>query len=237
MLARLSVNSFHSHMNSGFYAGPRQPLNARAKPTGLARRLLGCLVSIGQWRPGRPGNISLNACFKDALFYPSASISSLYGGGYWRIGDGSLIGASLVCETPDACIEIGKHSFLSPGSFVVAAKKIKIGNNVLIARDVTIQDNDSHSLDWKNRINDVDLTVARFRGVPSKSKDFSLVPAESVEIGDNVWIGMSSIILKGVRIGHRAVIGAGSLVTRDVPDDTLAVGNPARVIKHLGQKS
>ncbi|HTB80539.1 MAG TPA: DapH/DapD/GlmU-related protein [Opitutaceae bacterium] len=55
-----------------------------------------------------------------------------------------------------------------------------------------------------------------------------------VSIGENVWVGARSIILKGVTIGDNAVIGAGSLVTRSVPPNTLAVGNPARVVKTYG---
>jgi maltose O-acetyltransferase len=55
-----------------------------------------------------------------------------------------------------------------------------------------------------------------------------------VEIGDDVWIGGGAIILPGVRIGTRTVIGAGSVVTKDIPDGVLAVGNPCRVIRTVG---
>jgi maltose O-acetyltransferase len=54
-----------------------------------------------------------------------------------------------------------------------------------------------------------------------------------VEIGDDVWVGGGAIILPGVRIGSRAVIGAGSVVTRDVPEQTFAAGNPCRVIRDI----
>jgi acetyltransferase-like isoleucine patch superfamily enzyme len=54
---------------------------------------------------------------------------------------------------------------------------------------------------------------------------------ESVIIGNNCWIGMNSIILKGVKIGDNSIIGAGSVVTTNVPDNSLAVGSPAKVVK------
>lgn len=53
-----------------------------------------------------------------------------------------------------------------------------------------------------------------------------------IEIGDDVWIGANSCVLPGVKIGNGAVIGAGSVITRDIPDNAIAVGNPARVIKY-----
>jgi maltose O-acetyltransferase len=56
-----------------------------------------------------------------------------------------------------------------------------------------------------------------------------------VEIGSDVWVGGGAIILPGVRIGSRAVIGAGSVVTRDIPDAVFAAGNPCRVIRAIGE--
>lgn len=63
-------------------------------------------------------------------------------------------------------------------------------------------------------------------------------PAEfgkPVEIGSDVWVGGAAIILPGVRIGSRAVIGAGSVVTRDVPENVFAAGNPCRIIRDIGE--
>ena len=57
--------------------------------------------------------------------------------------------------------------------------------------------------------------------------------AKPITIGDDVWIGGNVTILPGVTIGHRCTIGAGSVVTKDIPDDSIAVGNPCRVIKKL----
>lgn len=86
--------------------------------------------------------------------------------------------------------------------------EIVIGHNVAISHNVIIRDSDNHT-----------LTGQRNKSAP-------------IRIGNHVWIGMNSIILKGVNIGDGAVIGAGSIVTHDVPDRSLAVGVPARVIRH-----
>ncbi|GAB4338076.1 MAG: hypothetical protein Kow0089_09750 [Desulfobulbaceae bacterium] len=56
-------------------------------------------------------------------------------------------------------------------------------------------------------------------------------PADPIVIGDNVWVGMNSVILPGVRIGSNVIIGAGSVVTSDIPSDSIAAGNPCRVIR------
>jgi acetyltransferase-like isoleucine patch superfamily enzyme len=87
-------------------------------------------------------------------------------------------------------------------------REIKIGNAVAISHDVTIMDSDAHY----------------FTG----EKERFIAP---IEIGDNVWIGTKSIILKGVHIGEGSVIAAGSVVTKDVPPHCLAGGVPARVIR------
>ncbi len=58
-------------------------------------------------------------------------------------------------------------------------------------------------------------------------------PIDAVHIGDDVWIGQGAIVLKGVTIGHRSVVGAGAVVTKDVPADVVVAGNPARIVKHL----
>ena len=64
-------------------------------------------------------------------------------------------------------------------------------------------------------------------------RDQGLEYAKPIKIGNSVWIGAGAIVLPGVTIGDRVVIGAGAVVNRDLPDDCVAVGNPARVIKRL----
>lgn len=115
----------------------------------------------------------------------------------------------------DAKISIGDNVGISGGS-IVAAKEITIGNNVLIGANVLISDTDFHPTTPKNR---------RY-----SNEHIGINP---VIIEDNVFLGINSIVLKGVRIGKNSVIGAGSIVTSDIPRDSVAVGIPAKIIRTL----
>jgi acetyltransferase-like isoleucine patch superfamily enzyme len=107
-------------------------------------------------------------------------------------------------------ILIGKESFVNCGVWIRAANLVKIGDRCLIGPRVMIMDNDAHELDGDHKAGG---------------------QAAPVVIKDRAWIGAAAIILKGVTIGERAVVGAGSVVTRDVPDDAVVAGNPARPIR------
>ncbi|NEO21419.1 MAG: hypothetical protein F6K57_19365 [Moorea sp. SIO4A5] len=89
-----------------------------------------------------------------------------------------------------------------------------------------IFDHDSHSLDSEKRSNDVVDYI-------QEKKDWTHVNICNVKICDKSWIGYNVIILKGITIGEGAVVGAGSVVTKDVPPYKLVAGNPAIVIKSL----
>ena len=105
---------------------------------------------------------------------------------------------------------------------ITAANSVTIGRNVFIGSGVAIFDTDFHPLHYCNRCNPASL-------VTIKSKPIS--------IHDNCFIGARSIILKGVTIGFGAVVGAGSVVTRDIPPLEIWAGNPARLVAKLGQTS
>ncbi len=115
-------------------------------------------------------------------------------------------------------IVIGDHSGMS-GGVIYAARSVRIGRHVTIGANTCIYDTDFHPLDFAKRreMNPDDAMIA------------------PIVIEDDVWIGGHVIILKGVTIGQAAVIGAGSVVTRDIPAFTVWAGNPARFIKQLAQ--
>jgi acetyltransferase-like isoleucine patch superfamily enzyme len=141
------------------------------------------------------------------------------------IGKKSLIRGNLMLFKSGGEIHIGDYCFVGPGTRIWSAIKIKIGNRVLISHDVNIHDNISHPIESVKRHED-------FVHIISKGFQPEVdLKAKEVIIEDDVWIGFNCTILKGVRIGKGAIIGAGTTITKDVPEYSVVVGNPARVIK------
>lgn len=118
---------------------------------------------------------------------------------------------------PNAELIIGDDVGIS-GSSICAAKRVIIGAKTMVGANVTIADTDFHPLFSENR---------RY------NKELSKIRVTDVIVGENVFIGANSIILKGVSIGRNSVIGAGSVVTRNIPENVIAAGNPCRVIRSL----
>lgn len=120
----------------------------------------------------------------------------------------------IVAVTPKSKIIIGDNCGIS-GASIVARESIIIGQNVLIGAGVCIWDNDFHPLFADER----------------QSTQDSLIKSRPVIIENNVFIGAHTIVLKGVTVGKNAIIGAGSVVTKDVLENDIVAGNPARRIK------
>jgi len=127
-----------------------------------------------------------------------------------------------ICVYPQATLSIGHHSGMS-GGMIWATKSITIGNYVNIGGNCCILDSDIHHIDWQQRRKD------REENIPYQKAD--------IVIEDDVWIGANCTILKGVHIGARSIIGAGSIVVKDIPADSIAAGNPCHVIKTIQHES
>jgi acetyltransferase-like isoleucine patch superfamily enzyme len=141
------------------------------------------------------------------------------------IAQGATVEAHIAAERPGAIVEIGMNAFIG-ASAIACADHITIGRRVLISWGCAITDHDSHSLDWRTRRQDAERWA---RG----EKDWSSVPVAPVAIEEDAWVGMHAVVLKGVTIGARSVVAAGSIVTHDVPPDVVVAGNPARIIRRL----
>lgn len=116
----------------------------------------------------------------------------------------------------DGSLTIGNNVGMS-FAYIVAYSSVTIEDNVLIGADVKIWDNDFHPVEYNQRI----------RNEKPEPKP--------IHIGEGAFIGACSIILKGVTIGKRSVIGAGSVVTKDIPDDEVWAGNPVVFIRKINE--
>lgn len=149
------------------------------------------------------------------------------------VGKNSHVDGNIIFETATGRISVGDRSYIG-NSILVSVANIEIGNDVLIAWGCQIVDNDFHSLDWEKRKEDVRIFKESFEMCKMNSqKDWSVVNKKPVVIKNKAWIGFNSIILKGVTIGEGAVVAAGAVVSKDVPDYTVVGGNPAAIIKYL----
>ena len=121
-------------------------------------------------------------------------------------------------EQPFMCdygynIEIGKNFYANHNLIILDCNKVKFGNNVFIAPNCSFY-TAGHPLDAERR---------------NKGLEY----AKPIKVGNNVWIGGNVCVLPGVTIGDNVVIGAGSIVTKDIPSNVVAVGNPCKIIKEL----
>ena len=130
---------------------------------------------------------------------------------------------TMIFCAKNAYIKIGNNSGISSSS-IRAKEKIEIGEFTMIGSDCIIMDTDAHNLDW------------RVRSGLTSEKDGESATSSPIIIGNHVLIGTRSIILKGVTIGDRSIIGAGSVVTKSIPADCIAAGNPAKIIRKLNKK-
>lgn len=143
------------------------------------------------------------------------------------IGSGTIVRGELVRLAHGGHIQIGKECFIGSGARIWSGCAITIGNNCLIAHNVNIFDNLTHPIDFVERR--VHFAEISHVGHPKKVN----LQDKPVIIGDDVWIGAYSLVMKGVVIGDRAIIAAGSVVTRDVDADALVGGNPAKLIRTI----
>jgi acetyltransferase-like isoleucine patch superfamily enzyme len=124
-------------------------------------------------------------------------------------------------------IDVGPGVYIGDGVIISAAAEVVIGAYTMLAHGVQVFDNNTHPIDAAERVRHLRMIVG-----DESPRPVSIGKA-AVCIGQRCWIGMNSLVLKGVTIGDEAIIGAGSVVVNDIPKAVVAVGNPARVIRSL----
>lgn len=160
--------------------------------------------------------------------YLSGSIEKRAIGSQLTIGEGCLMQGILVLERSESQIYLGNQVLVGGQTIIDCALSVTIEDGVLISYQCIISDSDNHSLYPELRSSDL------ANWMDGRRHDWRNSAMAPVRIRRNAWVGARSIILKGVTIGEEAVIGMGSVVTRDVPPRTVVAGNPAKVIKEIG---
>lgn len=146
-----------------------------------------------------------------------------------NIGGDTIIAGELMTFGHGGSITIGDWCFVGKGTRVWSATSITIGSRVLISHNVNIFDSLTHPINSKERHEH--FKAIKQTGHP---KDLDL-GEKAVLIDNDVWIGANTCILRGVHIGEGAIVGAGSVVTHDVPKFTVVAGNPACIVRELAQ--
>jgi galactoside O-acetyltransferase len=158
---------------------------------------------------------------------------------YVTIGKNGIINAQFIFESEKGEVIIGNNVHIGGATFI-CRNKIEIKDDVTIAWGITIYDHNSHSIFWEQRKNDNHQCFDDYKnhnGNNLFNKDWSNVLDAPILIDSKVWIGFDVTILKGVIIGEGAVVGAKSVVTKNVEPWTVVAGNPAKVVKYLPEYS
>jgi acetyltransferase-like isoleucine patch superfamily enzyme len=171
---------------------------------------------------------NLQVTSKGAKFYSEAKVTNHRGDvSKIVIGSNTHIRGNLLVFNYGGEIQIGESCYIGENSNIWSGEKIIIGNNVLISHNVNIVDSNSHEL---NSIERAERYLSLLKNGHWNTKG-SIITSQII-IKDYAWISFNVIILKGVTIGEGAIVAAGSVVTKDVPDFAVVAGNPAKIIKY-----
>lgn len=125
-------------------------------------------------------------------------------------------------------IDIGEFCYIGDGVVISAHQSVSVGRCTLLAHGVQIFDNNSHPTQTFQR----EVQFRRILGDKSVYVPMT-IGAAPVSIGANCWIGMNSLVMRGVTVGDRTIVAAASVVTSDLPEGVVAAGNPARIVREL----
>lgn len=163
---------------------------------------------------------------KETIVYYKSRIVNICKQGGIKIGVSCRIGTSsrgyhsgmpfyttILNDGVNSNISVGNNCRIN-GAYIHAQKEIEIGNNCVIAAGVSIMDSNGHEVISSDR--------TQGRDIP-----------QAIKVGNNVWIGLNSIILKNTLIGDNCIVAAGSVVKGEFPENSLIMGNPAKIVKTL----
>ncbi len=157
---------------------------------------------------------------------------------YLTIGHHCLIDGRFIFEKESGSISIGNNVHIGNNTKLISVNEIIVEDEVIISWGCMIYDHNSHSVYTDERKNDVEQEYRDYckYGNSLVNKDWSVVKSKPIHIKKGAWIGFDVVILKGVTIGEGAVVGARSVVTKDVPPYSVVGGNPAKVLYLIDEK-
>lgn len=162
-------------------------------------------------------------------FYPEALVRNIFGEPRRiRIGKNSHIRGELVTFGHGGDISIGDNCYIGKNTSIWSGESIVIEDNVLISHNCNIIDSNSHEINHLDRARNFRLMIRQ-----GHSKEKGNIITAPIVVREYAWISFNCCILKGVTIGRGAIVAAGSVVTRDVPDFVIVAGNPATIVKQL----
>lgn len=183
------------------------------------------LMSLRYWRSGV--KLPVNMMIRGMFYIFKHREADIQIGNYVKVINkleynpaGVVHPTVLRAAVPGAKIVIGNRVGIS-GAIICCETMVTIGDDCLLGANCSIYDTDYHPLNHTAR----------------RNNDQSQVRRQPIVIGADCWIGANAVILKGVSIGSRSVIGANAVVVSDIPPDTVAAGNPARVIRRITSES
>lgn len=159
-------------------------------------------------------------CDTTTRFYDTATVLNASNQSSIQIGKNTYIRGDIRSLTERSQIKIGEECYLGENSHIWSFESIEIGDRVLIAHNCNIFDNDTHPKSSKKRNEHFKDIVTRGR------QQNPNVSRKGVVIEDDVWIGANCTILKGCTIGKKSIIGVGTVVNRNIPENSVAYGNP-----------
>jgi len=177
------------------------------------------------------GNSHFFGGFNLTLFKPKPNKIFL------TIGNDTILDCKIVFETDNGSVSIGNNSYIG-NSTIICKDKVIFEDNIFVAWGCYFYDHNSHSINYLDREQDILQQLEDFRAgkLFIENKNWDVVNHKPIKICSNAWIGMNCLILKGVTVGEGAIVGAGSVVTKDVAPWTIVGGNPAVVIKEIPLK-
>jgi acetyltransferase-like isoleucine patch superfamily enzyme len=162
-------------------------------------------------------------CLLEAVAPFPASIRVL--AGTLQVGNNGNVRGDI--RVNGGTFSMGSNSFVNHGSEIRCEESVTIGDYVFVSYFVDIYDTNTHSLDWRERRQEI------IDGYPNSTKQSPHRPKTApVSLGDYVWVGKRAAILKGSHVGARSVVGTRAVVSTSCPEDSLLVGNPASVYRH-----